>query len=58
MQGVQTECPSNVDMAKLKAEFLHQYYQGRTVPLGSWLMGHIYRLNPIGSATAPWPTGR
>ena len=52
-KACKTECPSNVDMAKLKAEFLHQYYKGRAVPLGSWLMGHIYRLNPIGSATAP-----
>jgi Fe-S oxidoreductase len=52
-KACKTECPSNVDMAKLKAEFLHQYYKGRTVPLGSWLMGHIDRLNPIGSATAP-----
>ena len=52
-KACKTECPSNVDMAKLKAEFLHQYYKGRTVPLGSLLMGHIHRLNPIGSATAP-----
>ena len=52
-KACKTECPSNVDMAKLKAEFLHQYYQGRPVPLGSLLMGQIHRLNPIGSATAP-----
>ena len=52
-KACKTECPSNVDMAKLKAEFLHQYYKDRPVPLGSLLMGHIHRLNPIGSATAP-----
>ena len=52
-KACKTECPSNVDMAKLKAEFLHQYYQGRPVPLGSLLMGHIHRLNPIGAAIAP-----
>ncbi len=52
-KACKTECPSNVDMAKLKAEVLHQSFRGRGVPLGSLLMGHIYRLNPIGSATTP-----
>jgi FAD/FMN-containing dehydrogenase/Fe-S oxidoreductase len=52
-KACKTECPSNVDMAKLKAEFLHQYYKGRLLPLGSLLMGNIFRLNAIGSATAP-----
>ncbi len=52
-KACKTECPSNVDMAKLKAEVLHQSYRGKNVPLGSLLMAHIYRLNPIGSATAP-----
>ncbi len=52
-KACKTECPSNVDMAKLKAEVLHQSYQGKAIPLGSLLMGSIYRLNPIGSATAP-----
>ncbi len=52
-KACKTECPSNVDMAKLKAEVLHQAYKGKGVPLGSLLMGHIHRLNPIGSAAAP-----
>jgi Fe-S oxidoreductase len=52
-KACKSECPSNVDMAKLKAEVLHQSYKGRPVPLGSLLMGHIYNLNPIGSLTAP-----
>ena len=52
-KACKTECPSNVDMAKLKAEVLHQSYKGKAIPLGSLLMGYIYRLNPIGSATAP-----
>src|SRR6185437_15827528 len=52
-KACKSECPSNVDMAKLKAEVLHQSYQGRPVPLGSLLMGHIDRLNPVGSAFAP-----
>ncbi len=52
-KACKSECPSNVDMAKLKAEVLYQKYRGRAVPLGSLLMAHIDQLNPIGSATAP-----
>ena len=60
-KACKTECPSNVDMTKLKAEVLHQTYLGRPVPLGALLMGHIHQLNPIGSATAPlanWTLGQ
>ena len=52
-KACKTECPSNVDMSKLKAEYLHQKYKTRRIPLASRLMGQIHRLNPIGSATAP-----
>jgi len=52
-KACKTECPSNVDMAKLKAEVLYQNYRTMAVPIGPALMGSIYRLNPIGSATAP-----
>jgi len=52
-KACKTECPSNVDMAKLKAEYLHQKYKTHSVPLASRLMGQIHRLNPVGSATAP-----
>ena len=51
-KACKTECPSNVDMAKLKAEYLHQKYRSQRVPISSLLMGHIHRLNPVGSATA------
>ena len=52
-KACKTECPSNVDMSKLKAEYLHQKYKTRAVPLASRLMGRIHQLNPIGAATAP-----
>jgi FAD/FMN-containing dehydrogenase/Fe-S oxidoreductase len=52
-KACKTECPSNVDMAKLKAEVLYQSHKGKAIPLGYLLMGYIYRLNPIGSAMAP-----
>ena len=31
-KGCKSECPSNVDMAKLKAEWQHQYYQANGIP--------------------------
>src|SRR5262249_29876400 len=37
-KACKTECPSKVDMAKLKAEALHQHYQGRARPLGHLLL--------------------
>jgi FAD/FMN-containing dehydrogenase/Fe-S oxidoreductase len=52
-KACKTECPSNVDMAKLKAEALYQTYRRRPAPIGSLLLGNIHRLNPLGSATAP-----
>jgi len=46
-KACKAECPSNVDMAKLKMEFLHQYYQDNGVPLRSWLIGNYPRLNKL-----------
>ncbi len=53
-KACKSECPSKVDMAKLKSEVLYQRYQGRLRPIGDLLLGQIYRLNPIGAATAPF----
>ena len=44
-----SECPSNVDMAKFKAEFLHQYYQIHKVPLRSRFFAASAKLNQFGS---------
>jgi FAD/FMN-containing dehydrogenase/Fe-S oxidoreductase len=52
-KACKSECPSKVDMAKLKAEVLFQRHQNRPHPLGHLLLGNIFRLNPIASATAP-----
>jgi FAD/FMN-containing dehydrogenase/Fe-S oxidoreductase len=52
-KACKAECPSNVDMAKLKAEFLHLYYEYRPRPLGQELMARIYWLNRVGSWAAP-----
>lgn len=52
-KACKAECPSNVDVAKLKSEFLHSYYKHNTRPVGHWLMAHIHLLNRIGSTFAP-----
>ncbi len=46
-KGCKSECPSNVDMAKLKAEFLQHYYDSNRVPLRSWLIANIAKLNAL-----------
>lgn len=40
-KACKSECPSNVDMAKLKAEFLQQYYDSNGVPLRSRLIANF-----------------
>ncbi len=40
-KGCKTECPSNVDMAKLKAEWQHQHHKEKGVPLRSWMIGNF-----------------
>ena len=51
-KACKAECPSNVDMAKLKAEFLQQYYERRPRPLAQHLMGRIYQFNRLGALAA------
>ncbi len=48
-KGCKAECPSNVDMAKLKYEFLHHYYRANGLPLRNRLFGRISRMNAVGS---------
>ena len=48
-KGCASECPSNVNVATLKAEFLHQYYQKHGVPLRSRAIANIGKLNGLGS---------
>jgi FAD/FMN-containing dehydrogenase/Fe-S oxidoreductase len=53
-KACKTECPANVDMAKLKFEFLAHHNERHTVPLRSLVFGHIAALSRLGSATAPF----
>jgi Fe-S oxidoreductase len=51
-KACKTECPSNVDLAKLKAEFLHAFYEHRMRPLGHLLVKNIHRLSPLAARFA------
>lgn len=52
-KACKAECPTNVDMARLKAEFLHQYHAQHGLPLRNRLFGHVAKLSRWGSALAP-----
>ena len=43
-KGCKAECPSGVDMAKLKYEFFHRYYQTHRRRLRDYVFGYIGRL--------------
>mgnify|MGYP000008795863 CR=1 FL=1 len=51
-KGCASECPSNVDMAAMKAEFLHQYYQTHGVPWRARAFARIADIYRVG-ARAP-----
>ena len=48
-----SECPSSVDMARLKAEFTHQYYQEHGIPLRTRLFASIAGINKFTQPFAP-----
>ena len=51
-KGCKSECPSNVDVAKLKAEFLQHYYDANGVPLRSRMIANFTKSARLG-ALAP-----
>ena len=52
-KACKAECPSGVDMAKIKYEFLGHYYRNRRPPLRARLFANVARLNRIGCRLAP-----
>lgn len=52
-KACKTECPSNVDMAKLKSEFLHQRSKTHPHSLRSLVLGNVHIINRLGSLFAP-----
>lgn len=51
-KGCKSECPSNVDVATMKAEFLQHYYDANGVPLRTNLIANISSYNRLGMI---WP---
>ena len=50
-KACKTECPANVDMARMKAEFMQGWYEENGTPLSAWFFGEAARLYPLASLT-------
>ena len=44
-KACKSECPSNVDVAKLKAEFLQHYYDANGIPIRTLAIAYISQIN-------------
>lgn len=53
-KACKSECPSNVDMAKFKAEFLQQHYDKHGIPLRSCLIAYLPQINRLGMIFRPF----
>lgn len=49
-KACKSECPSSVDVAKLKAEFLQHYYDSNGIPLRTKAISYINSINKLASA--------
>lgn len=52
-KGCRSECPSNVDMTRLRAELLQHYYDQHGTPLRSWLVTRTAQMEAIGQYVRP-----
>jgi FAD/FMN-containing dehydrogenase/Fe-S oxidoreductase len=48
-KGCKSECPSGVDIAKMKSEYLQHWYDKHGVPLRTLLVAYISTFNRLGS---------
>jgi len=48
-KACKSECPSSVDMAKLKTEFLQHWYDANGIPLRTRLIAYITSVNRLGT---------
>jgi len=48
-KGCKSECPSNVDIAKIKSEFLQHWYDKHGISLRTRLIAYISTVNKLGS---------
>ncbi len=52
-KGCKSECPSNVDLGKLKQEWQYQYYKEKGIPFRTRLIGNFSMAMKLASM-APW----
>jgi len=52
-KGCKSDCPTGVDMAKLKSEVKHQHHQTEGASLRERVFGHIDGFSALGSKLAP-----
>ncbi|MBM4427489.1 MAG: FAD-binding protein [Chloroflexi bacterium] len=52
-KGCTSECPSGVDMPKLKYEFMNQYYKSHRRPLRDYLFGYFHVVAKLLRPVAP-----
>ena len=52
-KGCTSECPSGVDMPKLKYEFMHEYYKTHARPLRDYLFAYFHVLSGLLAPIAP-----
>ncbi len=52
-KACKTECPTAVDVAGYKAEFMHRHYSSRRRPLNHWVFGFIGKWLPMLSKLSP-----
>ena len=52
-KGCKSECPSNVDMTRLRAEILQHYYDEHGTPLRSWMVARMAKMEELGAMVRP-----
>ncbi|MFA6402529.1 MAG: FAD-linked oxidase C-terminal domain-containing protein [Salinivirgaceae bacterium] len=48
-KACKSECPSSVDVAKMKAEFLQHWYHAHGIPMRTRVIANISKINQLGS---------
>ena len=53
-KGCLSECPSNVDITKLRSEILQQKYDRHGTPLRSWMVARMAKMEEFGAMVRPF----
>src|SRR5690606_29984655 len=57
-KGCRRECPTGVDMARMKIEFLHHYHQKRPRHAKDLIVAHLPRYAPWAARLSPFANAR